>query len=93
MRIWNLFAGVAVATAVLLTGSVAEAQKIPKSLKTAQVNAQPCTLDLKRAHWTEVPAPLGGGTVCVPPGLSGRFSLDFPPGLKGVPPPGWPASP
>jgi hypothetical protein len=84
MRFWNLFAGIAVAAAVLLTGAVAEAKKKDKHVQTAQATEEE---SCPNPRWEEMP--FGDRVVCVPPGLKGRFSPDFPPGLKGVPPPGW----
>jgi len=92
MRSWNLFSGVAVAAAILLTGAAAEAQKRP----TAEANKIPTDFKIRNELKTGCPNGNWGaiGTTCLPPGLE-RLARGLPPGLEGKgPPPGWrPVSP
>jgi hypothetical protein len=93
MRSWNLFSGVAVAAAILLTGAAAEAQK-----STPEANKIPTDFKIRNELKTGCPNGTWGtapdGTTCLPPGLT-RLGGALPPGRvdKG-PPPGWrPVSP
>jgi hypothetical protein len=96
MRFSDLFAALPVAAAMLLTGAAAEAQQV-KPIKTT-LTAQGTCPDPNHPNWGTA-TDVNGRTVCVPPGLTGRFPRDvasgnfFPPGLRGVAPPGWPISP
>jgi hypothetical protein len=69
MRFSNLFAGVAVAAAVLVTGAAAEAKKKP----TAEGTDFKIRRDLKTGCPNDAWGTAPDGETCLPPGLARRL--------------------